>query len=107
MNTHLNQTATESDLDRIARRRVGARMGWYAHALVFLAVNTFYGGFLSIRDNYWPRTASPVPSVVTEGYVLSICTVLMMILAVVILGAAFAKWASVLSNGREPLPAQS
>jgi carbon starvation protein len=73
---------------------------------VFLAVNTFYGGFLNVRDNYWPRTVSDVPSVVTEGYVLSICTVLMMILAVVILGAAFAKWASVLSNGREPLPAQ-
>ena len=72
----------------------------------FLAVNTFYGGFLNVRDNYWPRTLSNVPSVVTEGYVLSICTVLMMILAVVILGAAFAKWASVLSNGREPVPAQ-
>ena len=55
---------------------------------VFLAVNTFYGGFLNVRDNYWPRTLSTVPSVVTEGYVLSICTVLMMILAVVILGAA-------------------
>jgi hypothetical protein len=38
--------------------------------------------------------------------VLSICTVLMMILAVVILGAAFAKWASVLGNGREPVPAE-
>ena len=73
----------------------------------FLAVNTFYGGFLNVRDNYWPRTFSNVPSVVTEGYVLSICTVLMMILAVVILGAAFTKWASVLSsNGREPLPAE-
>jgi hypothetical protein len=31
----------------------------------------------------------------------------MMILAVVILGAAFAKWASVLNgNGREPVPAE-
>ena len=57
----------------------------------FLAVNTFYGGFLNVRDNYWPRTFSNVPSVVTEGYVLSICTVLMMILAVVILGAAFSQ----------------
>jgi carbon starvation protein len=74
---------------------------------VFLAVNTFYGGFLNVRDNYWPRTASDVPAVVTEGYVLSICTVLMMILAVVILGAAFSKWASVLGgNGREPVPAE-
>jgi carbon starvation protein len=72
----------------------------------FLAVNTFYGGFLNVRDNYWPRTMSNVPSVVTEGYVLSICTVVMMVLAVVILGAAFAKWASVLSNGRQPVPAE-
>ena len=74
---------------------------------VFLAVNTFYGGFLNVRDNYWPRTLSEVPAVVTQGYVLSICTVLMMILAVVILGAAAAKWASVLSNGRDPIPAES
>jgi carbon starvation protein len=75
---------------------------------VFLAVNTFYGGFLNVRDNYWPRTLSDVPAVATQGYVLSICTVLLMILAVVILAAAFAKWASVLTNGngREPVPAQ-
>jgi carbon starvation protein len=74
---------------------------------VFLAVNTLYGGFLNVRDNYWPRTLSDVPAVVTQGYVLSISTVLMMVLAVVILGAAFAKWASVLSgNGREPVPAE-
>jgi carbon starvation protein len=74
----------------------------------FLGVNTFYGGFLNVRDNYWPLTSSAVPSDVTQGYVLSICTVLMMILAVVILGAAAAKWASVLTNrnGREPVPAE-
>jgi hypothetical protein len=30
----------------------------------------------------------------------------MMILAVVILGAAFAKWANVLGNGRQPVPAE-
>ena len=74
---------------------------------VFLAINTFYGGFLNVRDNYWPRTLSAVPAVVTQGYVLSICTVVMMILAVVILGAALAKWVSVISNGREPVPAES
>lgn len=53
MNTHLNPTATESDLDRIARRRVGARMGWYAHALVFLAVNTALMGFSLASGRHW------------------------------------------------------
>ena len=36
MNTSLTRN---DDLDRLARRRAGARMGWYVHALVFLAVN--------------------------------------------------------------------
>jgi hypothetical protein len=43
----------------------------------------------------------------TQGYVLSICTALMLMLAVVILVSAAAKWASVLSNGHEPIPAES
>ena len=47
-----------------------------------------------------------MPAVTTQGYVLSICTVLLMILAIVILASAFAKWASVLSNGSEPVPAE-
>lgn len=31
---------SDNDLDRLARRRASARMGWYLHAMVFLAVNT-------------------------------------------------------------------
>jgi len=75
--------------------------------LLFLATNTFYGGFLNIRDNYWPRTMSTVPATVTQGYILSICTAIMMVLAVVILASAVMKWASLLSNGRAPVPAES
>ena len=34
-----------------------ARYTWVTvMPLAFLAVNTFYGGFLNIRDNYWPMT---------------------------------------------------
>jgi len=29
----------ESDLDRLARRRAGAKMGWYIHLTVYLLVN--------------------------------------------------------------------
>ncbi|MEW6321688.1 MAG: carbon starvation protein A [Acidobacteriota bacterium] len=75
--------------------------------LSFLATNTLYGGFLNIRDNFWPLAVGDDPSRVVQGYVLSICTAIMMVCAVIILGAAIAKWSSLLSNGRQPVPAQS
>ena len=31
--------ARDSELERLARRRASARLGWYAHAMVYLAVN--------------------------------------------------------------------
>ncbi len=37
----MNPSNTQDhDIDRLARRRAGARMGWYVHALVYLAVNS-------------------------------------------------------------------
>jgi carbon starvation protein len=74
--------------------------------LAFLAVNTLYGGFLNIRDNFWPMTLRPDVSVVTQGYILSICTAIMLVLALIILASAIAKWASVLSNGQQPVPTE-
>jgi hypothetical protein len=29
------------DIDRIARKRAGAKLGWYAHAAMYVAVNLF------------------------------------------------------------------
>ncbi|MEO7939168.1 MAG: 2TM domain-containing protein [Burkholderiaceae bacterium] len=29
------------EIDRLARRRAGAKLGWYAHATVYLVVNLF------------------------------------------------------------------
>ena len=34
------RSADDSSLEATARRRAGARMGWYVHAMVYLAVNT-------------------------------------------------------------------
>jgi hypothetical protein len=34
-----NPSYTPEDIDRLARKRAGAKMGWYAHALVFVCVN--------------------------------------------------------------------
>jgi len=46
------------DIETRARRRVGMRIGWYTHALVFVlvnaglyAINTVIGGY---RWNVWP-----------------------------------------------------
>ena len=84
-----------------------ARYTWVTIGpLIFLAINTFYGGFLNIRDNYWPKAMSDVSSVSTQGYILSICTAILMVLAVVILVSAVSKWSSLLSNGRAPVPAE-
>ena len=39
-----------------------ARYTWVTLApLFFLAINTFYGGFLNIRDNYWPKAIATCP----------------------------------------------
>lgn len=32
---------SDEELDRIARRRAGAKLGWYVHAAVYVAVNLF------------------------------------------------------------------
>ncbi len=71
--------------------------------LSFLSVNTMYGGFLNVRDNYYPLAVGADPARNIEGWILTLCTIMMMGLAVVILGAAAQKWTSVLSGG--PVPA--
>src|SRR5262245_2430747 len=74
--------------------------------LTFLAVNTFYGGFLNIRDNFWPQAVGANPALHVQGYVLSICTSIMLVLAVIILASAIAKWVSVLSSPQRIVPAE-
>lgn len=32
---------TEDDLDRLARRRAGAKLGWFVHAIIYVLVNLF------------------------------------------------------------------
>ncbi|MDO9437542.1 2TM domain-containing protein [Hydrogenophaga sp.] len=41
------------DIDRLARRRAGARMGWYVHALVYLAVNAVLAMISLSSDRQW------------------------------------------------------
>jgi carbon starvation protein len=74
--------------------------------LAFLGTNTLYGGFLNVRDNYYPIAIGANTARNTEGWILTICTTIMMILALMVLGAAIQKWASVLSGGPVPETAE-
>ena len=42
-----------------------------------------------------------------EGWVLTICSAVMMVLAVIILGAAVQKWISVMNGGPVPATAET
>jgi carbon starvation protein len=86
-----------------------ARYAWVTLApFLFLFTNTMWGGFLNIRDNYWPLATGPNPAMHTQGYVLAIMTAVIMICAVIILANTVAKCLALLSgNGREPVPAES
>ena len=75
--------------------------------LAFLGTNTLYGGFLNITGNYYPLAIGPDPARNTEGWILTICTGVMMVLALMILGAAVQKWVSVLNGGPVPATAET
>jgi carbon starvation protein len=75
--------------------------------LAFLGTNTLYGGFLNIRDNYYPLAVGANAARNVEGWILTTCTAVMMVLAVVILGAAIQKWISVLNGGPVPATAET
>ena len=75
--------------------------------LIFLGGNTLYGGYLNITTNYYPLATGANAARHTEGWILTICTAFMIVLAVIILGAAIQKWFSVLNGGPVPATAES
>lgn len=48
---HPASDAFPSDLDRLARRRAGAKMGWYVHASVYVLVNLALAGLSAARGH--------------------------------------------------------
>jgi carbon starvation protein len=69
--------------------------------LCFVIVTTLTAGYMSVRDNYWPKAIGPNPALHVQGYVNSICTSVMMVLAVIILVSAARRCLLVLT-GRTP-----
>jgi carbon starvation protein len=74
--------------------------------LCFVATTTLTAGYMSVRDNYWPKAIGSNPALVVQGYVDAICTSIMMVLAVVLLISAARRCLSVLS-GKAPALAQA
>lgn len=48
---HLAEAST--DLERTARRRAAMKMGWYTHALVYVAVNTVLATLSMLGGKPW------------------------------------------------------
>lgn len=46
-------TTNTTDLERLARRRAGAKLGWYIHAFVFIAVNLLLAALSAMSGRHW------------------------------------------------------
>src|SRR2546425_139605 len=81
-----------------------ARYAWTTTApLAFLATNTLYGGYLTVRDNFLPMATGPNSNLHFQGWVNTTCTSIMMVCVLVILGSAVRKWISALSRPQAPV----
>ena len=79
-----------------------ARYAWVTFVpLCFVAATTLTAGYMSVRDNFWPKAIGTNPALHIQGYVDSICTVIMMVCVVIILSSAARRWLLVLT-GRLP-----
>jgi carbon starvation protein len=85
-----------------------ARYAWVTLSpLVLLAVNTLWGAFLNIRDNYYPMATGPIASRQFQGWVLTLSSVIIIVCAVVILVASVRKWMSVLGGAQQVVTTES
>jgi hypothetical protein len=50
MNTANN---SDSQLEQLARRRAGIKMGWYIHASVYIAVNLLLATLSAMSGRHW------------------------------------------------------
>ena len=44
---------SDEEIDRLARRRAGAKLGWYIHAAVYVVVNTGLVAMAVARGRNW------------------------------------------------------
>jgi carbon starvation protein len=70
--------------------------------MCFVAVTTLTAGYMSVRDSFWPMAIGADAALHVQGYVNSICTVIMMVCVLIILSSALRRWMLVLS-GKVPV----
>jgi carbon starvation protein len=75
--------------------------------LVFVSITTLTAGYMSVRDNYWPKAIGDNPALHVQGYVNSICTSIMMVLAIILLISAARRCLLVLSGKPVLSPAEA
>jgi carbon starvation protein len=76
-----------------------AKYAWVTFVpLAFVTTTTLAAGYMSVRDSFWPMAVGADPALQVQGYVNSICTVIMMFCAVVILASAARRWVMVLTG---------
>lgn len=46
-------TQSQDDLERMARRRARAKVGWYTHATVYIAVNSVLALMSAFSGQHW------------------------------------------------------
>jgi carbon starvation protein len=80
-----------------------ARYAWVTLApMTFLGVTTLTAGFLTVKNNFIPMATGPNEALHFQGTVNTALTITMMILVVIILGAAVRKWLAVGKTGVDP-----
>jgi carbon starvation protein len=85
-----------------------ARYAWVTAApLTLLAVNTLWGAFLNIRDNYYPMAIGDVAARQFQGWILTVSSVIIIVCALVILVASIRKWLSVLGGAQQVVATES
>jgi carbon starvation protein len=85
-----------------------AKYAWVTIApLAFLGTNTVYGGYLNIRDNYYPLATGADLTRHTEGWILTICTSIMLVLAAIVFVNSIRGWINVSSGNPAPATAEA
>jgi hypothetical protein len=54
------QHLSPEEIDRLARKRAGAKLGWYVHACVYLGVNLFLLAISRYGFGHRPWTPAPM-----------------------------------------------
>jgi hypothetical protein len=59
MAAHMSPALSPEEIERLAQKRAGAKLGWYVHAVVYVCVNLFLFAISRYAFGYRPWSAFP------------------------------------------------